>query len=65
MRYNTCMLKGRIMAASSLFLTCAAIFAVYGVGAGVIRGDWKTFGIAIGIFALAIVAQLAIAMWNG
>lgn len=65
MRYNACMLKSRIMAASSLFLTCAAIFAVYGVGAGLIRGDWKTFGIAIGIFTFAIVIQLAIAVWNG
>lgn len=59
------MLKERVMAASSLCLTCAAIFAVYGVGAGIIRGDWKTFGIAIGTFAVAIIAQLCIAMWNG
>lgn len=52
------------MAASSIILSLAAIFFVYGVGAGVIRGDWKMFGIAVGVLALSIVAQAVIAIWN-
>lgn len=63
-RYNTAMLKGRVMAASSVILSLAAIFFVYGFGALVIRGDWKMFGITVGVLAVCIVVQVVVAIWN-
>lgn len=52
------------MGVSSAILSASFIFLMYGFGALLIKGNAKLFGMSIGVFTLAVAAQIIIAIWN-